>query len=403
MAQVSIQAAEAAPAQAASKPLRLFFIDHLRAALVILVVLHHVALVYGASSPFYYVEPPFNDSLAFNTLLVFVLMNQAWFMGAFFLLAGYFTPGSIDRKGTGAFLKDRLIRLGIPLIVFTFVLSPIANLGFYLMPATLTGITSPPSWEVYPEMIGIGPLWFVAMLLLFSIGYAAWRWMTRQQPLPTLSGSAPPGYLLVGLFILALAVVSFFWRMVVPLGQSVEVFTDAISFPTIAYLPQYLSFFVLGIVASRRDWFRTLPGSMGAVGVGVAVAASVVLFPLAFSGQLFSLEVTDALDNAMGNGHWQSAAYVAWDSLLAVGLCLGLIPLFRRFFNARSRFGTLLAQQSYAVYVLHIPIIVFLAYALSGFDLANLLKFAVASVVIVPACYAIAYVVRRIPLVSRVL
>ena len=31
---------------------RLFFIDHLRAALVILVVLHHVAVVYGATSPF---------------------------------------------------------------------------------------------------------------------------------------------------------------------------------------------------------------------------------------------------------------------------------------------------------------------------------------------------------------
>ncbi len=83
---------------ATGKTSRLFFIDHLRASLVALVVLHHVALVYGAGAPFYYVEPPINDPLSFLVLLVFILVNQCWFMGAFFLFSGYFTPGSFDRK-----------------------------------------------------------------------------------------------------------------------------------------------------------------------------------------------------------------------------------------------------------------------------------------------------------------
>ncbi len=94
---------------------RLVFVDHLRTALIVLVVLHHVSLVYGASvTPFYYFEPPFTDPLAFLILLVFALFNQAWFMGAFFLLAGYFTPGSFDRKGPGGFIKDRLVRTRHP-------------------------------------------------------------------------------------------------------------------------------------------------------------------------------------------------------------------------------------------------------------------------------------------------
>ena len=80
------------------KNYRLFFADHLRAALVILVVLHHVAMVYGGIQPFYYLEPPASLP-AFLVPLVFVLLNQGWFMGALFLLAGYFTPGSYDRKG----------------------------------------------------------------------------------------------------------------------------------------------------------------------------------------------------------------------------------------------------------------------------------------------------------------
>ena len=129
----SLQPTEESPVQAATgKTSRLFFIDHLRAALVILVVLHHVALVYGAAEPsFYYFEPPFTDPLAYLILLVFVLSNQSWFMGAFFLLAGYFTPGSFDRKGPGSFLKARLLRLGIPIILFIFVLSPISSIGYW--------------------------------------------------------------------------------------------------------------------------------------------------------------------------------------------------------------------------------------------------------------------------------
>jgi len=96
--------------------LRLTDLDHLRAALVSLVIVHHVALVYGAIAPFYYVEPPFDDPLAYTLLGVFALTNQAWFMGTLFLLAGYFTPRSFDRRGASAFVRARLVRLGIPIL-----------------------------------------------------------------------------------------------------------------------------------------------------------------------------------------------------------------------------------------------------------------------------------------------
>ena len=394
----NLQPTGKSPRQGATgRTFRLFFIDHLRTFLVILVVLHHVAMVYGASSPFYYVEPPFNSPLAFLVLLVFALVNQSWFMGAFFLLAGYFTPGSFDRKGPGSFLKDRLLRLGIPLIIYTFVFNPISDLGKYLMPATLTGITTPPTWQEYPNLIGLGPLWFIAMLLIFNFGYAVWRMLTRNRTSASKQASSVPSYLGIGVFILALAGVSYLMRIIIPLGKSV------LQFPTLAYLPQYLSFFVIGTVASRKNWFRTLPSSMGVVGFVTAVVAFVFLFPLAFSGHLFSLELTPALDNAMGNGQWQSAVYALWDSTFAVGICLGLITLFRHFFNGQGRFGRFLSQHGYTVYIIHIPIIVFLAFALRGIDLGSLFKFGMAAVIVVPTCFAVAYIVRKIPLASRVL
>ncbi|MEZ4667983.1 MAG: acyltransferase family protein [Anaerolineae bacterium] len=404
MAQISLQAKEESPVQTATRASsRLFFIDHLRAVLLIFVVLHHVAMVYGASAPFYYVEPPFDDPLAFNQLMVFALSNQAWHMGAFFLLAGYFTPRSFDRKGSTAFLKGRLIRLGIPLLVYIFILNPISELGTFLMPSSLTGITGAPTLSLYPELIGLGPLWFVAMLLVFNFVYMAWRWLTRSAAHTENRPPLPLTYLQIALFVLVLAVVSYFWRIVVPLGQSVNVFVDFLNFPSIAYLPQYTTFFVLGIVAYRNDWFRTLPSSMGVVGFVFAGLAAVALFPLAISGQLLSLEITPMMTNAMGNGHWQSAVYVLWDSIFAVGMTLGSITLFRRFFNEQGWLGTFLAQHSYAVYVLHIPIVVYLAYALRLLELPTLLKAGVAAVVIVPVCFIVAYLVRKLPYVARVL
>jgi glucan biosynthesis protein C len=388
--------------ESSGKTSRLFFVDNLRVALAILVVLHHVAIVYGAVLPmFYYLEPPFSspgviDPLTYLALLVFSLFNQAWFMGAFFLLAGYFTPRSYDHKGPGAFLKEKLVRLGIPLVVFWFVLNPISWLGLWLMPASLTGITTPPTWGTYLRFIGLGPLWFVAMLLIFSFGYAAWRMLTRNRA-PSSTGESVPSYLGIGILVLALAGVSYLARIVVPIGKSVW------EFPTLAYLPQYLGFFVVGTVASRHNWFRTVPVSMGIVGLVAALVAGVVLFPLAFSGNLFSLELTPALENAWGNGHWRSAVYALWDSTFAVGMCLGAIALFRRFLNGKGRFGRFLSQQSYALYVTHIPVLVVVAWALSGIKLTPLLKFGLAAVVAVPTCFVVAYVVRRIPLASRVL
>jgi glucan biosynthesis protein C len=380
---------------------RLFFIDHLRAALVILVVLHHVALVYGGIPPFYYMEPPTNDPLAGLILLMFVLFNQAWFMGAFFLLAGYFTPGSYDRKGPASFLKDRLLRLGIPLVIFYFVLNPISAVGVWQMPAILGGITTPLTWQsywqMYPYLLGMGPMWFVAMLLIFTFGYAAWRRLTRNRTSSALSKSSLPGYVGIGIFILALALVSYLIRIIVPIGKSV------LDFPTLAYFPQYLSFFVLGTVASRHDWFRPWPRSMGVVGFVTAVVAAVALFPIAFISLLISLEHASPQLAPFGYGTWQSAVYTLWDSTFAVGLVLGLIPLFRRFFNGQGRFGRFLSQHSYTVYVIHIPIIVFLAFALRGIALEAILKFGMAAVIVVPACFAVAYIVRKMPLASRVL
>ena len=79
-----------------------------------------------------------------------------------------------------------------------------------------------------------------------------------------------------------------------------------------------------------------------------------------------------------------------------------MLALFRNVFNVKGWLGTFLSKQSYAVYIIHIPIVVYLTYALTSLDLTNIQKTIVASIIIVPVCYIVAFLIRKLPFVSRV-
>ncbi|WP_031465238.1 acyltransferase family protein [Sciscionella sediminilitoris] len=358
-------------------PQRLWFADNLRILLTSLVVLHHLAVTYSGLPLWYYTENP--GSAGTQTgFMTFLLVDQAWFMGAFFLLSGYFTPGSYDRKGPRAFLRDRLIRLGIPLLVFYFVLNPLLSLGRYHGDTPL---------EDYPHTIGSGPLWFVLALLVFDAGYALFRHLTRNRGARTLRPLTVP---MVAGFVAILALLTYVLRIVLPIGSWVPV----VDFPTSAYLPQYLGFFAMGTVAYRNGWFRAITARMGWTGLGMALGASAVFLPLALSA---GTEATN------GRGTLSSLCYALWDSTFAVGVALALLALFRHTFDAQGRFGRYLSGHAFTVYVIHAFLVTAAGYALSALDLPALAKFAIGAVLVLPACFLLAGPIRRLPGIRRVL
>ena len=76
---------------------RLLFIDNLRSMLTILVVLHHLAITYGAVGSWYYTERP-ADSASVIGLSIVVALNQGYFMGLFFFIAGYFVRAPMTAR-----------------------------------------------------------------------------------------------------------------------------------------------------------------------------------------------------------------------------------------------------------------------------------------------------------------
>jgi len=379
---------------------RLYFADNLRTFIIILVLVSHLAITYGSFSSWYYIEPTGNDSLAYESLSIFFLVNQSYLLGLLCLISGYFTPGAYDRKGPWPFLKSRLLRLGIPLIIFVFLLNPLtAMLGRLDMAAGLAENISQFNGQQYLASLAAGPMWFVVVLLYLDFGYMAWRMATQNRLAPQVNRKGVFGYAAIGVLIVALALVSYLLRIAMPVVTS----APRLWFFGAGYLPQYLGFFILGAIAYRRDWLRKIPFSMGIAGFGIALAGLVLLFPLAVFGRLFSLDPRNLTMDFMGGGNWQSGVYTLWDTSFAVGMSLGLITLFRKWAASIGKLRDFMGRQSYTVYFTHPPLIVLVAVWLHYLPLANLPKFGLAAVLAVPLCFGMAYLVRKIPHASRTL
>jgi glucan biosynthesis protein C len=385
-AQVSVQA------KATS---RLLFVDNIRVLLTILVLLHHVMIIYAGSGSWGLYEEGRQDTITAVLGTWFCAVNQAYFMGLFLLISAYFVPGSYDRKGAGRFLKDRLIRLGIPLAVYSWIIDPLSR---YLIPR-LTGGRGLPWWSYLPgkqeAVIGAGPLWFVEVLLIFSFVYVLWRTLFRTRaPTPAAeTQSTFPSNAAIALFGLLLGVAGFLVRLWHPVDWSFQPLN--LQFP---FFAQYIALFVVGLIAYRRNWLLGLPAATGRRWLGIAIALILLFVPLALIGGAMESDRP-----FKGGWYWQALAYAGWESFLCLGMCGGLIYLFRRYGDRQGRLARFLSPNAYAAYIIHGPVITATALAMRDVALYPLLKFGLAVLVAVPLSFVLSSLIRRLPYVGRVL
>lgn len=94
-------------------------------------------------------------------------MNAGYLMGMYFFISGYFSAASLERKNSFEFLKERMRRLLLPLLVITlFVFVPMYGFldgwqhgwFFYLI-----------EYYVNKPPLAVGHLWFLLLLFAFSV------------------------------------------------------------------------------------------------------------------------------------------------------------------------------------------------------------------------------------------
>ncbi|MGF1480419.1 MAG: acyltransferase family protein [Cyanophyceae cyanobacterium] len=364
---------------------RLTFMDNLRVALTILVVAHHAAQPYGPTGGEW---PIFNPERAM-LLGSFFAVNAAFFMGLFFFIAGYFTPVACDRKGVRQFLQERLQRLGIPLLFFTL----------FVFPPVLYSLAAPPVSffaffiQVYIHQwdIEVAHLWFLMHLLVYTVCYVLWQ---HRFDLPT--HTQIPSHQTILVYLLSLTVVTFIVRIQYPIDQWVNLFGIL---PTeVAHLPQYVSLFMLGIVAYRRRWLEGMARWRGYIWLGIGLSAALLRYGYSLNQERLALPMIFA-----GGGlNWRNLVWSGWEATICVGLCIGLLILFREKLNSQGRLLRMLSANAYGVYLIHLLLVLYLQFQFADLSLGPLTKFLLVFTTGTPLCFALSALLRQLPLTKLV-
>jgi peptidoglycan/LPS O-acetylase OafA/YrhL len=386
-AQGNISMTETAAVVTAAPKLRLYFLDNLKILLAVLVVLHHAGQPYGPGGDWWVASEP-EQFITMLVLGIFFSVNSAFFMGLFFLISAYFVPVSVDRKGPAKFTADRLARLGTPILIFSLAVFPVMSyllfnsnrpfIGYYL---DYVNILNPGNG------LSLGHLWFLGLLLVFSAGYLVLRLASKR---PGLLKRQFPGNGSILTFAAVMAIVTFAIRIVSPVNDWFPLFH--LFEP--AHITQYVLLFAAGIVAYRNGWLEDIPAAVAKFWWRVA-GLMVLAIPVIYA--VFG----DATDGGLSFG---SLVDSIREALLCVGLCIGLLSLFRNRYNWQNKLTKVLADNAFTVYLIHIPVVVFLQYLLVGVEIHPLLKFAIVAAVGVPLTFAIShFVIRKLPYVKNIL
>jgi peptidoglycan/LPS O-acetylase OafA/YrhL len=348
---------------------RIYFLDNLKILLAVLVILHHAAQPYGPGGGWWIASDAYNI-LDFVILGIFMAVNASFFMGLFFMISAYFMPSSLERKGAAKFMKDRLVKLGVPILVFLAGVFPI--MGYLL--------NGQPS-------ITLGHLWFLALLMIFSAVYAAY-WLVKK-PAPKVKRTFPGNSAIVT-FAVVMALITFVVAIWSPENNWVP-----LSLFEPYHLTQYAMLFAAGIIAYREGWIDAIPKATAKLWSRIAV----LMVPLL-------LVVGAVTDSAEFSGGLTLASLLGttWEAFMCVSMCIALLAFFKNRFNSQSPIAKALADNAFTVYLIHIPIIVLLQFMMVGIAIDPLIKFVIVGVIGVPLVFAISYfVIRRLPYAKYVI
>ncbi|SFR28259.1 Acyltransferase family protein [Lentzea waywayandensis] len=351
--------------------MRLSAVDNLKVILVAWVIGGHALLGYAAIGGWPYDEV---NEVTFHpgvetVLAALIGPSGLFFMGTFYFMAGIFTPGSIERKGRQRFIAERLVRLGTPWVVSAVVVWPTFVWIAY------NGAGRDVSWwQAFTgrqPFLDSGSLWFVGVLLIFSIAIALAPPIAsvvsvfgreggrkHSRPRPSLLGIGTERTItprtVVGMTMIV-AGTTFLTRLVFPArsGQVGDLH--------LWWWPQCLGMLLLGAIGGHKLAER-VPDEIYRMTRNVVVGTIAVL-PIA-AALMGVLDLAKNAEPFLGGLTWQAATLALIEGILVVAGSLWLIGLAQRRLTRQGPFAEGLARSAYVAFVVQGPILLSLATAL---------------------------------------
>jgi peptidoglycan/LPS O-acetylase OafA/YrhL len=384
-----------------------YALGYLRGVIVALVAAHHSALAYHpyappppatlAAQPRWWMAFPIVDSARWSFATILVGFNDVFFMSLMFFLSGLFFWQSLARKGSAQFLRDRVLRLGLPFVVAAALLAPLAYYPTWLQ-ISHQHLTDA-FWHQWLSLgqWPSGPAWFIWVLLAFDciatlLSALAPNWGNTVGSIAARLSSRPIVFFAALSAISALAYVPMAYSFNSIAWTAFGPFT----FQTSRIL-HYLVYFLIAVGIGAWGLDR------GLLAPGGKLARRWLLWTVA---ALIFFVANSAIGIATITAHPHSTAWAMANDAGFVLSCaatsLAFLALFLRFARSRSPLLESLSANSYAIYLLHYVFVSWLQYALLPASLPGYSKFAVVFCGALGLSWITSAALRRIPAVARI-
>jgi surface polysaccharide O-acyltransferase-like enzyme len=202
-----------------------------------------------------------------------------------------------------------------------------------------------------------------------------------------------PGTVSLILAALLIGLSQYIIRIWLPVGWSLP--GTGLQFP---FFVQYIVLLVFGVIAFENKWLEAITFKMAKrwfifAQIMVWLVLPAMLFIGGENSEVF-----------FGGGRWQSLAWAIWEQLVCVAMIIGLFGLAKRYFNRQNRFAKQLSDSAYGVYIIHPVILLAISALFVGWqDINQLLKFIVLAPVALISSFLLAWLIKQIPGVKRVI
>jgi hypothetical protein len=369
-------------------------LDRARTFLTLVVLFHHAVIPY---TYFGHTDP--KSWIGFDAV---VLATDSFFMASFFFLSGLFVWPGLGHKALHIFLRDRLLRLGLPFAIAAVTVIPIAYYAIALRQQP--DISFSAFWwkTVTVGPWPSGPLWFIWVLLAFDLTASLLYRVSSHllDPINRLSQRSFDRPHVFWLFLFAVTAIVYVPALLY-FGPNRWFELGPFSVQASRVL-LYAAYFFIGAGIGAANFDRGVLGADGRLAKSSWGWIAATLVPYCLMWVMIYVK-REILGNPSPQPDWYLVIYSVFYIAFSAAILFAILAYFLRF--KRSGWSVLDPMQpdAYGMFLVHYPIALWLQYWLYDYDLPAIVKVAIGFALTVALSWALTAALRKIPGSSRVL